>query len=149
MDKKDMSIIKLLSENARLSVRKIANKLNMKPSSVFNRMKKMEKSIIKRYTIDVDRRALGYNVLAYIFISYSPTHKGQERLTKELSTYPQVIESSIITGEWDIILKVVEKDVDALGKFVTDVIRKKSGVSKTTTMIVLKDVKQGVLTSIF
>lgn len=143
-DKKDASILKILQSDSRFSMRKIAEKLDMKPTSVFNRIKKMEESLIEKYTVVLDRKALGYNVLAFVLVSYKYGHKDQENLAKEFAVYPQILDVSMLAGDWDIILKVVEKDVDSLGEFITNVLRKKESVEKTSTMIVLKEIKTSI-----
>ena len=142
LDEKDKKILDLIQKNARLSIRKMAKILNMKPSSVFNRLKKLEKlKVIQGYYGKVNKEALGKGVTAYILISYQKEGSNQEKLANELSKYAEIQEISIITGEWDLIVKIVVKDVKSLGEFVTKILREKKGVWKTNTLVVLKELK--------
>lgn len=50
----------------------------------------------------------------------------------------------IITGDWDFLLKVKEKDVNAVGQFVVDKLRTVPGISKTLTVMVFDSVKESV-----
>ncbi len=141
IDEKSRKILKLLQENGRESIRKISNQLNLKPTSVFNRIKKLEESIINKYTILINKEALNYNVIAFVFISYKSGKENQEQLAEQLSKYQEITDVSIITGEWDLLIKIVEKNVKSLGNFITKILRNKEGIEKTNTIIVLNEVK--------
>ncbi len=141
LDDIDMKILSILSENSRLSIRKIATRLGLKPTSVFNRIKKLERSVIMKYTTEVDQEKIGYHVTAFVLISYKSNKETQEEIAKELSKYAQVTNVAIITGEWDLLLRIVEKNVKSLGYFITKILRNKKGIDKTNTMIVLNEVK--------
>ena len=60
-----------------------------------------------------------------------------KKIAEEIKALPPVKEVFIVTGEWDIIVKVFVEDIEALGKFVTDELRKISGIKRTITSIVL------------
>jgi Lrp/AsnC family leucine-responsive transcriptional regulator len=136
MDEKDLKILKAIKKNARISLRKISEKTGIKLTSVFNRIKRMERGLIRGYTVDMDVKNLGLGVTAYVLVSYKRSAKTQQEIVKKLSTYPQISEASVITGDWDMLLKVVEKDVEALGKFITMVLREMPEISKTNTLVV-------------
>jgi DNA-binding Lrp family transcriptional regulator len=53
-----------------------------------------------------------------------------------------VQEVHIITGDWDILIKVRERDVDTIGKFVIDRLRAVKGVEKTLTCVVFETEKE-------
>ena len=61
---------------------------------------------------------------------------------KSIAKFPQVLRVYIIAGEWDMLLEVIEKDIEALGEFVVSKLRNVKGVSKTLTLGVLKRVKE-------
>jgi DNA-binding Lrp family transcriptional regulator len=52
-----------------------------------------------------------------------------------------VQEVHIITGDWDFLIKVKEKDVNAVGRFVVDKLRTVPGISKTLTIMVFDPVE--------
>jgi len=135
MDEKDIQLLRLLVSNGRMSLREMGKKTGIKPTSVFNRIKKLESSVIRRYTVEVDEKQLGLGVVAYVLVSYVKKERTQQAIAQKLSHYPQVIETAIITGEWDMLLKVVEKDVDALGKFITTVLRELPEIASTNTLV--------------
>jgi len=61
---------------------------------------------------------------------------------KNISKFPEVQEVHIISGDWDILIKVKEKDVDAIGKFVVDKLRTVKGIEKTLTCMVFDTLKE-------
>ena len=75
MDEIDLSIIKELTEDARMSFRKIAKKLGISPDTVINRYKALqEKGAIRGSTVVINPRKLGYHGMAVFLIDASPSH---------------------------------------------------------------------------
>ena len=75
-------------------------------------------------------------MLAFILIALQ---QGNEALLQDkLSGFKEVIESRILFGEWDLIVKISAENPDALATFVMDKIRNEPGVKLTSTLIVAK-----------
>jgi DNA-binding Lrp family transcriptional regulator len=145
IDSKFRDILNLMQQNCRLSIREIAKKLSMIPSSVYNRIKKLEEDgFIKKYSAILSREKIGYNVLGVVLVSYKKGELSQKELAEKISKFSQVQDVFIVSGEWDLVLKVTEKDVNSLGEFVTEKLRKIPEVDKTETMIVLNDIKSSL-----
>ena len=143
MDKIDIKILRLLQENSKISIREISKKLNTSPSTVYTRIKKLEKeNIIKGYYAKVNEKKLGYGVKAFIFVSYSPSTLSQENVAKKIAALKNVQGVYIVSGDWDIIVEVIEKDVESLGDFVIKKLRNIKGVNKTLTCVILKRIKE-------
>ena len=66
----------------------------------------------------------------------------QREVAKEIARLPEVQEVHIITGNWDLLLKVRVRDVEELGKFIVDRLRLVKGVEKTLTCVVLSTEKE-------
>ena len=59
LDKKDLSIIKVLKQNSRLPIRDIAKKTGTRPSTVHERVKKLVRGgVIEKFTLKVDNKAV-------------------------------------------------------------------------------------------
>ncbi len=143
MDRKDLEILRLLQRNCKLSVREIAKRLKIPSSTVYARINKLEeKRVITGYHAKVDEKKLGYGVKAFILVSYTPMPIPQEEVANKIAALPQVQGVYIISGEWDMIVEVIEKDVESLGDFVIKKLRNIEGVSKTLTCVVLKKIKE-------
>jgi DNA-binding Lrp family transcriptional regulator len=58
---------------------------------------------------------------------------------------PEVQEVHIISGEWDILIKVKAKDVDSVGKYVVDKLRLVKGIERTLTCLVFESEKESTV----
>jgi DNA-binding Lrp family transcriptional regulator len=121
----------------------LAKKLNAPLSTVHFRMKKMEnEGVIKFYKGEIDWKKAGFPLTAFIFVNtdvnlLKKIGKSQEKLLKELVSTAYVREGYVITGDEDILLKVIAKDSSHLKDTLLNHIDAKEGVVKTKTVIVL------------
>jgi len=60
----------------------------------------------------------------------------------EIAKFPEVQEVHIITGDWDLLIKIRAENVDAIGKFVIDKLRLIKGIEKTLTCMVFETCKE-------
>jgi len=147
IDEKDFKIIELLKQNSKLTTQQISKKTLIPITTIHNRIKKLEKEgIIKNYTLELDHKKLGKSISAYILMEVNYTelkNKGveQEDLAKKIGSHELTENISLITGDYDLIAKVLAKDVSQLDEFVTKFLRKVDGIKKTQTMIILHDSK--------
>ncbi|MEM2137287.1 MAG: Lrp/AsnC family transcriptional regulator [Candidatus Methanomethylicia archaeon] len=147
IDYRDREILKILQENCRLSVKEIAGIVGSPITTVYSKIKKLEREgYLKRYTAVLDEGKLGFSTTAFILLSFSYEAGGkkldQREVAREIAKIPEVQEVHIITGDWDMILKVKVRDVDELGRFIIDKLRKVEGVEKTLTSVSLETVKE-------
>ncbi len=146
LDRKDIQLLRLIQENCKQSIKELARKIGLPITTTHARIKRLEKlGIIKGYKALLDAKKLGYGVTAFILISFS--YEGEEGVSqrdvaRKIASFPEVQELHIITGTWDMILKVKMRNVDELGKFVVDKLRMIEGVDKTLTCVVLDTVKE-------
>ena len=147
LDKKDYEILRLVQADGKLTAKEIAGKLDIPITTVYAKVKRMEEAgLVRGYRAILDGKALGLGVTAFIFVSvsYKPGAKmlSQRKIAEEIAKHPEVQEVQIISGEWDLLLKVKARDVDEIGKFIVDELRKTEGVDKTSTIISLANVKE-------
>ena len=138
VDDKDLQIIEILSSNARISLRDIKKKVNLSPSSIRNRMEHLvEIGVIKRYTVDIDYRKMGFDIQVLVQITAKP---GTSRdLYARLSSYAQVSEVLRTAGPANFILRVRVKDIADLTHFITGELERLEGVERIETMFILPD----------
>lgn len=121
----------------------LSRKVGKPMSTIHMRVKRLEKSgIISRYKGDIDWKKAGYGITAFILINIDvdllkKLKKSQDKLLKELTGIPFVKEGYIITGDADLIVKVIAEDTAQLKQILLDHIDSREGVVKTKTMIVL------------
>jgi len=143
LDEKDLAILTLIQRNCKYTARRIAKKINSPITTVFAKIKRMEElGIIKEYKAILDSKKLNRGTTAFISASVSYRTKNSEPqisqrvIAEQIAKFPEVQEVHIISGDWDILIKVKEKDVDAIGKFVIDKLRTVKGIEKTLTCMV-------------
>lgn len=149
LDEKDLAILDLLQKNCKMTAKEIARKINSPITTVFAKIKRMEQhGIIKEYRAILDHKKLDFGVTAFILASFSyRTSKegeplSQRAIAEQISKFPEVQEVHIISGDWDILIKVKDKDVDSVGKFVIDKLRTVKGIEKTLTCMVFDTPKE-------
>ena len=145
-DEKDIRILTLLKENSRLTTKEMSKRLDIPQTTIHNRIKRLKKSgVIKRFTVELDRKKVGKGLVAYILgtVSYRTkrgTKINQYKVAQLIERLPEVEEVSIVTGDIDLIIKVALKDVDELNEFVIFKLRDIEGVEKTKTSVVLSQI---------
>ena len=148
LDKKDIQILRIIQRNSKITTREIARQLNIPVTTVFTRIKKLEqKGIIKEYRAILNEKKLGKGTTAFILASFNYRTQNKEllsqrELAREIAKFPEVQEVHIITGDWDLLIKVKAENVEAIGKFVIDKLRLVKGIEKTLTCVVFETEKE-------
>ncbi len=150
LDEKDLAILLLIQENSKLTANQIAKKIGAPITTVFAKTKRMEEmGIIKQYRAILSAEKLNLNTAAFILaqVSYrtksdDETPVSQRAVAEEIARFPEVQEVHIITGDWDLLVKLRAENVDAIGKFVVDKLRLIKGLEKTLTCMVFETVKE-------
>jgi Lrp/AsnC family leucine-responsive transcriptional regulator len=121
----------------------LAAKLKMPRTTVQERIKRLRKlGVIKKFTIQIDYSKLGKPATAFILISFQQGAVSQKKLAQEIAKLPEVVEAHLITGEWDILVKVRSDSMQSVGSLVVDKLRMMEGVGKTMTCVSFAAVKE-------
>jgi DNA-binding Lrp family transcriptional regulator len=151
LDEKDHEILEMLMQDAKVSAKDISAQIDSPITTVYSRIKRLEDAgVIKGYKPILDAGKLGRPTTAFIFVSFTYRPQGadkdldQREVAKRVGRFPEVQEVHIITGDWDFLIKIKEKDVNAVGKFVVDKLRTVPGISKTLTVMVFDSVKESL-----
>lgn len=141
IDAVDLRILTILQENARTSNAEIARQVSLAPSAVFERVKKLEeKGLLKDYPSRLDPKALGYGLLAFVFVR-SDDKAGLET-AQRLTKIPEVQEVHHVAGEDCYLVKVRTFDTESLGRLLREKMSTIKGVRTTRTTIVLETLKE-------
>jgi Lrp/AsnC family leucine-responsive transcriptional regulator len=143
IDAIDARILTILQENARTSNAEIARQVDLAPSAVFERIRKLEeRGVIEGYTARVNPNAVGLPLLAFIFVR-DEERPGEEITSHLIAEIPEVLEVHHVAGEDCLLVKVRTTDTDALGKLLRDRLGRIRTIVNTRTTIVLGTVKEG------
>jgi Lrp/AsnC family leucine-responsive transcriptional regulator len=137
LDEIDRKIMRTLQSSARTSNSEIARQLNMAPSAIFERIRKLEeKGVILGYEARINPAALGLDLVAFISVrteDRNHQYEGAEKLKK----FPEVLEIHNVAGEDCYLVKVRVSDVTALRDFLHDKVSAIGSVVSTKSTIVL------------
>jgi DNA-binding Lrp family transcriptional regulator len=135
LDKKDFALIDALQQNASQRLEDLARMVQLAPSSVHDRLRRLERDgIIKKWTVDLDLSALGLGVLAFVGIRAT---RPCSELLEALQAIPSIEECHSVAGELSMILKVRVATTPALLEL-SERLRQIPGIEQTETTIVLK-----------
>ena len=117
IDKTDRRILQMLEENARTSVKDIAEANFMSSPAVANRIRRMESTnLIKNYYADIDYSAMGYVVKAFINLEVKPEDKSE--FYPFIEKIPNVVQCDCITGNYSMLIIVAFPSTMELDSFI-------------------------------
>ncbi len=118
MDDLDRKILFLLSENARMPVKEIAEKVSLTSPAVSSRIHRMEQSgVIGGYTIRLHTPEPSEQVNALISVSVPPDRR--DDFLHMLQSHLQVLHCFHVTGSHSFISKVQCRNMEALEHLIT------------------------------
>jgi len=143
LDSKDIQILSLLLNNARLSNKEIAAKIEIAQSSTHDRIKKLtHKGYFKGTSVHIDQKKLGLNIEVMLAIKLNKQHRSViGDFIKKASQLPGVLQLFHMAGDNDFILHVAVKDSDELRVFILDRLSTLDYIQSTQTTMVLHNEK--------
>ncbi|MFS2317224.1 Lrp/AsnC family transcriptional regulator [Maricaulis sp. D1M11] len=145
LDAIDVRILEALQEDAGRSVADVADLVGLTPSPCWRRIRRLEtEGIIKRRSIQIDRRAIGLMFTAYLELKISPARKANyEKFEAAIQSFEEVTEACTMTGPYDYLVKVVTRDIDAYNDFVTHKLIPLDVVGDFRTSVQIRNIKDG------
>lgn len=143
IDKLDISILRELQRNGRISNRDLARRVSLSPSPCWRRLQGLEKSgVVDHYAAVLDPHKVGLPILGYAHVTL---HDHQSETVKKfdeaITGAPQVLECHATSGEHDYMLKVVAKDMLSYQEFLSGYLLTIGVVRTVNTSFVLKQLK--------
>ncbi len=115
MNPTDRKILKLLQEDAALSVADIAAKVNLSPAPCWRRIQKLkDEGVIRRQVVLCDPAKLNVGVTVFVAVKTSQHNAAWfERFARGVADIPEVVEFYRMSGDVDYLLRVVVPDIAA------------------------------------
>lgn len=144
VDEKDLSILRLLQKDAKLSIRDISARINLSPTPTHERIKRMEKQgIIKEYTAIVDRKKVNKGMMVVCMIALNAHNKSiATKFIEEVSKLKEVVEFYNISGEFDFMLKILAPNMDEFHEFFVNQLSEIEGIGQTKSIFVMNSIKE-------
>ncbi|MBA5777412.1 Lrp/AsnC family transcriptional regulator [Stappia sp. F7233] len=147
MDGFDLKLLAELQADASATNQAIGERIGLSASQVSRRRQRLEaEKVIRRYRADLDPAALGLTVTAFIGVALA-THSPQNasRFRALVKAIPAVQEAHTMTGDMDYLLKVVVKDLKALGALINDDLLPHDSVRNVRSFIAMETLKDDCL----
>src|SRR5688572_29783676 len=144
LDQKDLAILKLLQENARITIKEISDKIHLSTTPVHERIKRMEESgVIKQYATLVDHTKIRKSLMAICYVSLKEHNKkAGAKFIEAIQQMNEVIECYNISGEFDFMLKVVVEGMDAYYDFHVNKLSPVENMGHLQSIFVMGIIKQ-------
>ena len=138
MDNKDAKIMQELKQNSRSSVRDIARKTGLRPSTVHNRIQQLkDDKVIEKFTVKLNNKAVGENFIVFMQV------KAAKDIPSASFSNKHIKEVFGITGDYDLLLKLKFKDIEEFNDFIIK-FRKDNQLTTTQTSVVTAAIKEEI-----
>jgi len=144
LDEKDMAILRLLQQNARITVKEISDTIHLSTTPVHERIKRMEDTgVIKQYATLVDHAKVKKGLMVICYVSLKQHNKNAGlKFIKAIQEMHEVIECYNISGEFDFMLKVVAENMDAYYDFHVNKLSQVENMGHLQSVFVMGIIKQ-------
>ncbi|MHA2430486.1 MAG: Lrp/AsnC family transcriptional regulator [Promethearchaeota archaeon] len=140
LDEIDKHILELLQEDAKLTIREIADKTNKSATAIRARIQRLEKELIKKYVALIDCRQLGYREMVMVSLRVNAT-KPLELIKNEIESMEKIKYAYVVTGEYPLfIMAKCLNHQDSMS--LIEKLRNLPGVDEVKTEIVLDRIKE-------
>ena len=138
IDKLDRKILEIISQNARIPFKDVAEVCGVSRAAIHQRVQKMiELKVIVGSGYFVNTKTLGYNTCTYIGVKLERGSMYKE-VVPELEKIPEVVECHFTTGPYTMLIKLYAHDNEHFMELLNGRIQEIPGVISTETMISLR-----------
>lgn len=144
LDAKDLAILQLLQQNARMTVKEIAGRIHLSTTPVHERIKRLEvNGVIKQYATLLDHTKVNKSLIAICYVSLKEHNKtAGTRFVKAILQMPEVVECFTISGEFDFMLKVMCADMNTYHDFHVNKLSNIENMGHVQSIFVMGVIKQ-------
>lgn len=143
IDRIDRRLLTLLQEDGRIANLRLAQMVNLSPTAVLERVKRLTRDgFILGYEgrLNPDLLGAGLMVLVEVQLDRSAPD-GFEKFQSAVKARSEILECHMVAGNFDYLLKVRVADMAAYRTFVAEVIARLPGVRETRSFAVIDEVK--------
>jgi DNA-binding Lrp family transcriptional regulator len=144
LDEKDRAILRLLQDNAKITVREIATRVHLSTTPVHERIRRLEETgVIRQYATLLDHAKVKKGLLAICYVSLKEHNKKSGgKFIRTMHELSEVTECYIISGEFDFMLKVAVENMDAYYDFHVNKLGQVENIGHVQSTFVMGVVKQ-------
>ena len=136
LDELDHKILSALRHNSRLTIREIADRTRIRPSTVHLRIQRLiSYKVIEKFTLKLNDKLIGQDFIVFMFVNSS------RDLPPSFFNDSKIKDAFGVTGEYDLILKLKFKDISEFNEYVIN-LRNRKEIVKTLTTVVTINIKE-------
>ncbi len=143
MDPIDRSILLLLQKDGKITIKEIAERLNLTTTPIFERVKKLERDgYIKSYKAILNRKKIGLQLMVFCNITLNLHQKDFiKKFEKDIQQFPEVVECYHVAGMFDYLIKIYAEDMEQYQDFLSNKLASLENISKVQSSFVMTEVK--------
>ena len=143
LDKTDLQILRVLQNNSRLTTKELAAKVNLSPTPVFERVKRLEANgYIKKYVAVLDPAKLNRGFVVFCSVKLRRLNRDiAAEFTRIVREIPEVTECYNISGDYDYLLKIHAPDMKYYQEFIINVLGTIESMGSLMSTFVMDEVK--------
>ncbi|UFH57197.1 Lrp/AsnC family transcriptional regulator [Spirosoma sp. KNUC1025] len=143
LDEKDFAILRLVQENARLTVREIASRIHLSPTPTHERIKRLEAhQVIRQYVALLDNRKVNRKVMVICQVALKEHDKQTAQAFVEgVIGFKEVVECYNVSGDYDFMLKILAESIDSYHDFFINYLGEVKGIQKAKSVFVMDIIK--------
>lgn len=147
LDQAEISILKLLQNDGRVTNQELADKMGMSASPCWRKVRKLEdEGVIEGYRAVLNRKKIGLGVMVFIRVVIDSHSEAEAKeFEEEVIALEDVVACYSIGGDADFLLQVVAYDLDSYADFAMSVVRRLPRIKEMQSMFVLKEIKPLVM----
>ena len=144
LDERDLAILRILQQNARATVKEIADQINLSTTPVHERIKRLEsQGVIKQYATLLQPAKVQKGLMVVCYVSLKQHNKSAgAKFIKSILEMPEVIECYNISGEFDFMLKVVAEHMDDYYHFHVNKLSQAENIGHLQSVFVMGVIKE-------
>lgn len=143
LDETDLMLLRLLGNNSSYTIKELATKVNLSPTPVLQRVKRLESNgYIKKYIAILNSEKLGQGFIVFCNIKLKQHDRNiGHRFVEDILKIDEIVECYNISGDYDFILKVFARDMKHYQDFVFNKLGSVESIGSTHSTFVMAEIK--------
>ncbi|MBQ0909711.1 Lrp/AsnC family transcriptional regulator [Flavobacterium sp. F-328] len=143
LDAIDKKILELVQNDSKKTTKELSIKLNLSVTAVYERVRKLEREgIIEKYVAIVNKSKVEKGFLVFCHLKLIQHSREYIQIfEKEVAQLSEVVECYHVSGDYDYILKIVVKDMEAYRQFLINKLTSLSHIGSTHSTFMIDEIK--------
>ncbi|HRI32808.1 MAG: Lrp/AsnC family transcriptional regulator [Saprospiraceae bacterium] len=144
LDKIDVKILNILQENSKITNLELSKKIGLSPAPTLERVKKLEQTgVIESYHAKINAHKVNLAISTFILVNIAWNKpKALDNFMEKIKKIEEIVECFIITGDADVLMKVVTKDMQTYEALLFKKLSQIEEVERLKTLMNLSTIKQ-------